>query len=184
GALDAAFEGGILAQAESKPYAPPNPQDYPYVVDGQCRFSLLLGGVQIRGLTDFKRGAEGMKKRVVEGLAGNTAFRIEADYQEGRKCLVINENPLPVDPAADSYASVIRTLGRWHRSVPREDLMGGLYPNAGFARLTYQLSSVLWRSSWEKKAIALDSLDALKGFNARFADAVPRMPRYGRDNMP
>ncbi len=184
GALDAVFDGGLLAQAESQPYAPPNPQDYPYVVDGQCRFSLRLGTVQVRGLTDFKRGAEGMKLRVVEGLAGKTPFRIEADYQEGRKRLLINDNRMPVPPAADSYASVIRTLGRWHRSVSRAALMGGLYPNPDFARLTYQLSSVLWRSCWEGKSVSLDSLEALKAFDARFADAVPRMPRYGRVGAP
>ena len=179
GSLDAVLSRGLSAEAESQPYEPPNPEVYPYVVDGRCRYRLRLGEVPVEGLTDFKRGAPWTKRRVVRGRGDGRPFQIDAEYLEGGKRLVINGLAHTDVAESSSYAEVITAYGAWAQRVPRETLLSQLYPNPRFARVTYQLSSVLWRSSWQRAPVSLGSLDELLGFEATFAREVPRFPRYG-----
>lgn len=169
---EALFADGLSVAAASEPYCPPNPEAYPRVVDGRCEFRLALAGATIEGRTDFKRGAPWAKRRILRGTADGRPFVIEVDYLEGCKRLTIDGEEQAIDPAADSYAAVIETLGDWRAAASARELMTGLYPNPRFARLTYQLSSALWRSSRERKPIALASLEALQCFDAGFAAAI------------
>jgi hypothetical protein len=178
GGLAEVFDGGLRLRAESEPYAPPNPAMYPYVVDGRCSYQVSLGGVRIEGRTDFKAGAEFTKRRVLRGRGDGRPFCIEADYLEGRKRLCINGIEQAVDPHANSYQSVLRTLTRWRREFRREDLMEGIYPNPGFARITYQLSSTLWRASRDRIELRLADRDALLGFDAGFRESLEKARRY------
>jgi predicted dehydrogenase len=179
GSLAEVFDGGMSLRAESEPYAPPNPEMYPHVVDGRCNFQVSLGGVQIEGRTDFKAGAEFTKRRVLRGSGNGQPFCIEADYLEGRKRLSINGIEQAVDPRANSYESVLQTFTRWRSQLAREALMEGIYPNPAFARITYQLSSALWRAGRSRARLRFANLDALLGFDAGFRETLPEMPRYG-----
>lgn len=177
--LRSVFADGLSVVAGAEPYAPPNPEDYPYVVDGKCDFQLSLGRVAVEGHTNFKRGAEWTKRRVIRGVARGKPFTIEADYFEGRKRLLVDGTDQNYDPRASSYEAVINTLGDWHGEVSPGDLRHGLYPNPRFAWHAYQLSSVLWRSSYDRRRIDLGSLKELEAFEAGFAAAAKGFPRYG-----
>ena len=179
GDLSAVFDSGLAVRAQAEPYAAPNPDDYPYVVDGRCRYTLSLGPVSVTGHTDFKSGAAWTKRRVITGTADGKPFRIEAEYLEGHKRLVINGVDQGCDPLADSYRQVLVTGNHWRQTVEPRALMSGVFPNPEFARLTYQLSSVLWRSSTDDTEIRLPSMSDLIAFDAHFRDELPRLPRYG-----
>jgi predicted dehydrogenase len=179
GDMEAVFDGGLTATAEALPYSPPNPQDYPYVVDGQVIYKLQLGDVQVDGRTDFKSGAPFSKRKVIRGMADGQPFTIEADHLEGSKYLRINGQDQGFAPDASAYQHIIRTLGNWSRNMDPVWLMHGAFPNPRFARLTYQLSSVLWRSSFLGESMRLESCEELIRFQADFAEAVPRFGRYG-----
>lgn len=176
GSLSEVFDTGVSIRAESEPYSPPNPEIYPYIVDGKCRYQLSLGSLHIEGLTNFKAGAEFTKRRVFCGRGDGQAFRIEVEYLEGQKQLKINGVDQEVDPRANSYESVLRTFTRWRRHVGRDELMAGLYPNPAFARITYQLSSALWRASRARSTVQLADLDQLLNFDAGFRESL----RVGR----
>jgi predicted dehydrogenase len=180
GDIESVFANGLSVTAKSEPYSPPNPETYPCVVDGKCDFALMLGDVEVVGHTNFKKGAEATKRRIIRGVADGKPFAIDAEYQEGRKRLVIDGEDQGLDPDADSYESVIKTLGQWYQSISARDLMRGIYPNPEFARVTYQLSSILWRSSRDKTKVELDSLEGLISFDAGFGAALAKMPRYTR----
>jgi len=176
--IEAVFAGGLWIESSSEPYRAPNPKEYPYVVDGKCDYILSLGGTMVTGITNFKKGAEAIKRRTIVGVGDGKEFVIDANYQEDSKHLLITGVRQDYDPATNSYEKVIETLGEWYENVGAQALMSGVYPNPSFARLTYQLSSVLWRSCWDKQRITLASLDELKTFDARFAAEIPNMPRY------
>ena len=178
GSIDGALAPGLAVAATARPYTPPNPEAYPFVVDGQCRWEITSGEMAIGGVTDFTRGAAWSKRRTIEGIGDGRPFVIEADYLEGSKYLVIDGVDQGIDPGASSYESIIATLGCWRESIGDEELRRGLYPNPAFAQLTYQLSSALWKSSREGRTIALDSVDALRAFDAGFASAVTGFARY------
>jgi len=178
GSLGEVLDDGVSIRAESEPYSPPNPEVYLYVVDGRCNYQLSVGNVQIEGRTDFKAGAEFTKRRVLCGSGDGQPFRIEAEYLEGAKQLMINGTDQRVDPPANSYESVLRTFTRWRRHVERDELMQGSYPNPAFARITYQLSSALWRASRDRSPVHLADLDDLLKFDAGFRETLPILPRY------
>ncbi len=178
GGIAAVFSSGLEVRATALPYQPPNPHDYPYVVDGKCEFQLNLGAVQLQGLTDFTRGAPWSKRREIIGRADGQPFSIVADYLEGRKLLLINGLPQADVIDTNSYVEVIRTLDHWIGQVPAETLSTGIYPHPDFARITYQLSGTLWRSSWTGQAVVLDSLGGLLAWDAEFAAAEPSFPHY------
>lgn len=177
GDLDSVFDRGLSVTATSEPYCPPNPQDYPCVVDGKCDFILTLGEVEVVGHTNFKKGAESTKRRIIKGTGDGNPFVIDVDYQEGRKRLVIDGEYQRFDPAANSYENVIKTLWRWYKTVPAEDLMHGLYPHPEFARLTYQLSSVVWRSCWDRERVNLPTAGELRSWGTRVECAIKNMPQ-------
>jgi len=179
GGLGQVFDGGLWLAARSEPYRPPNPQDYPRVVDGKCEFVLKLGGVTVEGLTDFKKGAEWAKRRIIRGLGDGKPFLIEAEFLEGEKHLIIVGEDQGFNPNANSYGEVIETFGRWYNEEGAERLMSGLYPHPEFARMTYQISSALWRSCRDRAPISLYSVEDLKSFDARFAAAIDQTPRHG-----
>lgn len=174
GSLSDVFDGGASIRAESEPYSPPNPEIYPCAVDGKCSYRLSLGGVTIEGRTDFKAGAEFVKRRVLRGCGDGRPFRIEVEYLEGAKQLKINGEDQQVDPRASSYESVLRTFTRWRGEVGRDALMEGIYPNPPFARITYQLSSALWRASRDRSPVQFADLDELLQFDAGFRETRPR----------
>ncbi|HTQ40678.1 MAG TPA: hypothetical protein VMJ32_16770 [Pirellulales bacterium] len=179
GGLAAALDGGLKITAESEPYSPPNPQDYPYVVDGRCVWQLQCGETSVTARTDFKRHAPWTKRRVARGIADGQPFEIEAEYLEGKKRLLINGVDQQVDPRANSYAQVISTFARWRGKLSREELLAGVYPNPRFAQVTYQLSSALWRAGFDRRPLQFKSLQSLLDFDAGFAAAVPWLGRYG-----
>ena len=172
GSVAEVLDDGVGIRAEAESYAPPNPERYPYVVDGNCRYQLSLGSLKIEGLTDFKAGAEFTKRRVLRGSGDGQPFRIEAEYLEGHKRLNINGVEQTVDPRVNSYESVLQTFTRWRSQLAREALMEGIYPNPAFARITYQLSSALWRASRSRSVIRFADLDQLLKFDAGFRDTL------------
>jgi hypothetical protein len=159
--LAAVFSDGVALAAQSQPYAPPNPEAYPDVIDGRCLFELQMGPVTIDGRTDFKRGASWAKRRLIRGRGDGRPFAIEADFLEGRKRLVINGQTHDDVTDTNSYAEVLKTFSAWSRSVPRGTLLSGLYPHARFAYVTYQLSSALWHASQEQRSVSFGSLREL-----------------------
>jgi predicted dehydrogenase len=168
GSLHTVLDAGIELHASSELYCPPNPEAYRYAVDGRCDYALTLGDVTITGLTNFKRGACWSKERIIRGTADGQPFLLEVDYLEGGKRLVINGVEQKCDMTADSYQQVIEVAWRWQQECDVGELMNGLYPNPRFARLAYQLSSVLWRSAQDRQPISLDSCGELLAFDARF----------------
>ena len=106
-------------------------------------------------------------------------FEIDASYLEGRKWLRINGTDQPYDPAGDCYEHVLATAFRWARQCDRAQLMSGLSPSR-FTRVTYQLSSALWRSCRDQKELAFASVEPLNDWDAGFAAEIPHLPRYDK----
>lgn len=178
GSFAAVMQEGVSVSAKSERYCPPNPEDYPHMVDGRCDFHLSLGKLQVEGVTNFKRGAPWRKRRTLRGQADDRPFVIEADYLEGKKSLRINDVDQGWDASASSYEAILTTLAHWRDSVPAATLLHGLYPNPRLAWLAFQLSGALWRSSHEGSRITLPDLKALDEFDSGFAAARPQLPRY------
>jgi predicted dehydrogenase len=177
GSVRGALAGGLRIEGTSAAYDPPNPEAYPRVVDGRCEFQVSIGGARVEGLTDFKRGAPWAKSRVIRGVGDGRPFEVEASYLEGRKGLRIDGVDRPCDPSASSYESVLATMADWGRRYDRPWLMNGLFPNPGFARLTYQLSAALWRSCRDRAGLAFRDAEDLESWDAGFAEEVTRPPR-------
>ncbi len=178
GDLASVFEEEMSIAGESEPYDPPNPDAYPHVVDGRCKYTLTIGETRVEGLTDFKANAEWKKRRVICGTGDGKRFRIEMDYLEGEKRLAIKGVDQRCDPKADSYQQVITTLARWCQQVPAASLMRDVYPNPKFAHVTYQLSGALWRSCKDQREIRFTSLEDALGFDSGFAEELPSFPKY------
>jgi len=176
--LTTVLDRGLSIKGESEPYDPPNPEVYPYVVDGRCKYSLTIGEVHVDGLTDFKANAAWAKQRVIRGVGDGQPFRIDADYLEGEKRLKINGEDEKCDPKASSYRQVIMTIARWNRQIPYASLMNCVFPNPEFARVTYQLSSALWRSCRDGRELRFTSLNDLLAFDAGFAAEDSSFPGY------
>jgi predicted dehydrogenase len=168
GGVPAVLDGGVVLTGESESYMPPNPQAYPYPVDGRCRFAGSIGGVPVEGLTDFKRGAPWVKRRVIRGVGDGASFTIDVSYLEGRKSLRIDGVEQPCDPRSNSYEHVLRTATRWAQECDRSQVMHGLFPNPQFTQVAYQLSAALWRSCRDQREVALGSAEALESFDAGF----------------
>ncbi|MBN1853105.1 MAG: hypothetical protein JW829_10295 [Pirellulales bacterium] len=178
GNLESVFSNGISVRADSELYDPPNPEIYPHVVDGKCDYELVLGPTRVEGQTNFRRGAEWTKRRILRGVGDGLPFVIDIEFLEGRKRLSINGQPQQDVVDTNSYVEVIRLCRAWHASLRGCDLMAGLYPNPAFAQVTYQLSSLLWWCSRHRRPIALDSHDAVLNFHAGYAEALVEMPGY------
>jgi predicted dehydrogenase len=177
GGAGRALDRGVTVAAEAQPYVPPNPEVYPGPVDGRCRFTLAIGPVRVSGDTNFKRGAPWAKRRELRGVADGRPFAILVDYLEGHKQLTIDGAAQPIDPRASSYEQVFRTAARWRQTVAPAELAGGVYPNPPFARLTYQLSAALWRSSRGRTPLRFASAKDLLAFDARYpTDSTPDAP--------
>ena len=173
GSAREALAGGLRIEGESAAYAPPNPEAYPRAVDGRCAFQGSIGGILVEGLTDFKRGAPWAKRRVIRGVGDGQPFEIEASYLEGRKSLRFDGVDQPCDPSASSYEGVLATIADWADRHDRPTLMGGLFPNPRFARLTYQLSAALWRSCRDGSALSFRDAEGLESWDAGFAREFP-----------
>src|SRR5262249_10547868 len=87
GGVPGAVEGGVRVGGRSDPDRPPNPGDYPYEVDGRCRYQATFGDVRVEGCTDFKAGAPWAKRRVVRGVGDERPFELDVSYLEGGKSL-------------------------------------------------------------------------------------------------
>ncbi len=178
GGFEEVLAGGVSVEAIAEPYYPPNPADYPYVVDGRCEYRLSLGRMVVNGLTNFKSGAPWRKRRILRGHADGEPFVIDADYLEGKKYLRINGADQGWDPNASSYDAILATLAGWKTAVPRQELLQGVYPNPRVAWLAYQLSAVLWKSSRDRRRIDIPDLPALTTFDSGFKAARSQLPRY------
>ena len=179
GGAESVLADGLRLSAQSRPYAPPNPEDYGHVVDGRVDYEIQLGTTAIRGCTDFTRGAPWAKTRVLRGHADGEAFEFDMDYLEGAKRLTIDGLDQDVDPSGSSYEAVLQTFDRWLQATPASTLMSSTcYPNLAFARLTYGLSSLLWRSCHDCAPVAVRNADDLLTFDAGFAAAAATFPRY------
>ena len=170
GGVASALADGLAVSASAEPYVPPNPDDYPYVVDGRCEFELKFGATAVHGHTDFKPHAPFRKKRIIRGAGDGRPFEIEVDYLEGAKYLLINGVDQGCDRAGSSYEAVVTTLGKWRRERRWEELMTAAYPSPAFAHLTYQLSGALWRSCWDGRRIELANQSQLLAFDSGIAD--------------
>ncbi len=177
GSVRASLAGGLQIEGESAEYDPPNPEAYPYPVDGRCRFRGTIGGVRVEGLTDFKRGASWAKRRVIRGVGDGRPFEIEASYLEGKKALRIDGVDQVCDPSANSYESVLATIAEWALRYDRSGLMNGLFPNPTFAKLTYQLSAGLWKSCHIRERLAFRDAEDLESWDAGFAAEPARLAR-------
>jgi predicted dehydrogenase len=178
GSVDQALQTGFSLRASSDPYDPPNPEDYTYVVDGRCDFDMRLGETSVIGHTDFKRGAPFRKERIIRGIGDGEPFEILVDYLENAKYLVINAEDQRFPPWGNSYTAVLEGIERMRREVSPEDLMTGVYPNAGFAQYTFQLSSALWRASRDGVELMFSDAGSLLAFDAGFADEMDQFERY------
>jgi hypothetical protein len=178
GGLEAMLPDGVTVRATSSPYVPPNPELYPYVVDGRCDYQLELGRLTVDGITNFKRGAAWSKRRILRGRADGQPFVIEADYLEGSKYLRINGVDQRWEATSSSYEAILSTLDQWRAEVPATTLLRGVYPNPRLAWIAFQLSGALWKSSHEQKPIKMNDLAALKAFDSSFRLARPNLPRY------
>ncbi len=166
GGYEAVFADGFAIEARTEPYLAPNPCDYQTVPDGKVEYAARLGATTIVGRTDFKRGAPEAKLRIVRGSVDGEPLYIEADYQEGRKRLIINGRHYAELTQTNSYAEVIRTIERWRAELPPGELMGGLYPNPTFAHITYRLSTALFLASRSAELLRIASLDELLGLRS------------------
>ncbi len=183
GGLEQALADGLMVQASAEPYVPPNPLAYSHVVDGKCEYHVTIGDIQIAGRTDFKRGAPWGKQRAIQGTVDGRPFTIVADFLEGKKRLLIDGKSQENVIHTNSYAEVIKALSHLRQQACSREIMEGIYPHPTFARLTYQLSSVLWKSSWEKKPVVLASRQDLLDFDAGFAETRPQFGTYeGRED--
>lgn len=164
---EAALVDGLLLNARSEPYVPPNPELYPRPVDGRCDYTLQIGDVRVSGRTNFRRGAPWSKRRIIRGLGDGRPFEIDASYLEGCKWLRIDGEARPCDASANSYAQVLATFGRWAGGADRESLMRDLYPNPRFTRLAYRLSSAMWRSCQNRSEFRVATATDLASYDAR-----------------
>ncbi|MCL4178164.1 MAG: hypothetical protein KJ072_10545 [Verrucomicrobia bacterium] len=178
GGLEAMLPDGVSIRATSSPYVPPNPELYPYVVDGRCDYRLDLGRLTVDGITNFKRGAAWSKRRILRGRADGQPFVLEADYLEGSKYLRINGVDQRWEATSSSYEAILSTLDQWRAEVPATTLLHGVYPNPRLAWLAFQLSGALWKSSHEQEPVKVAALAALKAFDSGFRLARPHLPRY------
>jgi hypothetical protein len=118
---------------------------------------------------------------VIRGVGDGQPFEIEASYLEGKKGLRIDGFDQDCDPLANSYESVLATVADWSRRYDRPSLMNGLFPNPGFARLTYQLSAALWRSCRDRALFTFRDAEDLESWDAEYAKEVAWLPRYEPD---
>ena len=179
GSTASVLDGGVSLEGHAKPYQPPNPEVYPHVVDGYCTFQGTIGRTAIEGCTNFLRGAPWAKRRVLRGVGDGQPFVIDADFLENDKRLLINGLSHPDAANTNSYAEVIKTCGHYGRTVDPTMLRRGLFPHPDFTRLTYQLSSILWRSCHDRRRMELGSTAEVLDFNADFAAISRELPRYG-----
>jgi len=177
--LGDALASGITVQASSSPYDAPNPEDYPYIVDGRCDYDAQIGDLRVIGHTDFKRNAPFRKERIIRGVGDGKPFEIQVDYLEGAKYLMINGEDQSCPPWASSYTAVLNGFRELSSTVPRSSLMAGVFPNPAFAWHTYQLSSLVWRASYDGVEKSVDSATELLSFEGGFAGEVSRFPTYG-----
>jgi hypothetical protein len=178
GGLEAILPTRISVSAKSDRYCPPNPELYPYVVDGRCDYRLNLGQLTVDGVTNFKRGAAWSKRRILRGRADGQPIVVEADYLEGSKHLRINGVDQGWDAKSSSYEAILSTLDQWRTAMPAVTLLRGVYPNPRLALLAFQLSGVLWKSSYEQRPIEVADLATLKEFDSGFRSARRTLPRY------
>lgn len=178
GDLESSLSRGLSVSASAEPYRPPNPEAYPYAVDGRCEYRLLLRNLTVAGLTNFKRGASWSKRRVLRGQAEGQPFVIEADYLEGKKYLRINGVDQGWEADSSSYEAILSTIAQWRTTVPTSTLLHGVYPNPRLAWLAFQLSGVLWKSSHDETRIDISDFKELKEFDSGFGAARRHLPGY------
>ena len=178
GGLEDVLLDGLVVSGASEPYNPPNPEEYPYVVDGRFEGDLRFGDVPVHLTTDFKRGAEWTKRRSIRGIGDGEPFCIEAEYLEGSKSLRFNGRDAGVAPDANSYEKAVEGLWEWRCSVPREVLLSGVYPNPGFAYATYLISSMLWDACSTGQAVWVGSKEELDAYAPGFPARAKNLPRY------
>ena len=177
GGLEPVFRSGLSVNAQAQPYQPPNTQAYPYVVDGKCVFHLQLGATKITGRTDFKRGGPGRnagQSRVWRMDNLSRSKQISWKEKSGFRSISNHKTASTVTRMRKSLNAAKDGRSRLHVTKSCVE-----YSPIPISRgVSYQLSSVLWRSSWQKAPVELDSLDALMQFEAGFESARSQFARY------
>lgn len=174
------WEKGVNACGFSRPYDPPNPEQYTHVVDGAFSGTLFLGPTTVHMVTDFKRDAPFTKQRRISGRGDGSSFEITAEYLEGHKWLCINGVQQPVAENSNSYACVLKQLWTWRTGKRQEELACGVFPNARLAQDAYLVSALLWNACRLGRDVAAYSLEEARSAAMYYQREMERLPHYGR----
>ena len=137
------------------PTTPRTPRPIPTPSTAGAATGGSIGGVRVEGLTDFKRG------RPLGQAPGHPGRGRRPPRSRSRRPTskarrpsgsTASTSPATRRPALTRASSPRSPTGPGDTTAPT--LMGGLFPNPGFACLTYQLSAALWRSCHDRAAVA------------------------------
>jgi predicted dehydrogenase len=166
GGLDHVWDQGLSVEGWSSPYHPPNPEAYPYTVDGRFEGSVRFGDCLVHLTTDFTADAPRTKRRTVRGVGDGKPFVIEAEYLEGHKFLAIDGKDVGFAQDANVYQAVIRQGWRWYQHPDLDD--AALHPTPGFAHRSYLLSAMLWDACHLGKPRQVSNLQEFMGYTPGF----------------
>ncbi len=171
GSAEAALADGLLLDARSEPYAPPNPEALP----PSRRRPPRLHPANRRSSTSRAaptssqrpRGPSAASSAALTATAGPSRST-PPTWRAASSCGIDGE-ARPCDPSADSYAQVLAAFGRWAGGADRESLMRGLYPNSAVhsARLSALLGDVAEQPESVRVPKRAATTTDLASYNAR-----------------
>ena len=173
--FESVFPKGFTVWAKSRRYDAPNPEKYPYVVDGYCAGTIDIGECTVDFLTNFKRGAEKTKRKIMLGHNAYHSIDIEVNDQLGQEYLRINGAEHQPKGEQDQYKSVI--LGSWQM---HQEMMQGkraVRPDARFAWLAFGLCGAIFMSSYLQTEVALRNQDDFNEAARFFNENAPSYKR-------
>lgn len=179
GGASSPWQGGVDARGASRPYHPPNPEQYPHVVDGACSGELTFGPTAVHLETNFSQGAPFTKRRRILGVGDGNPFEITAEYLEGHKWLCINGQEQAVAENSNSYACVLKQLWEWRGSLGQAELNRGLYPNARLAHDAYLISALLWNACYLGHPVSVSSLEEARAAATLYREKMDTLQCYG-----
>lgn len=166
--MDDLLNKTIALFANSDVYDPPNPEDYSYCVDGFVNGHMLLGRNSTSIFTNFKRGSNWTKKKIITGeINGSSHFKIDAEYLPGNEHLMINHESVAVDGDISLYRNVIKKGWQWHTVG-----FDSICPDAKFAYWTFALSAGLWKASHKNTVVEVHSKEDLEALTRAFPSAL------------
>jgi len=154
--FDQIFPQGLIAVGESSPYDAPS-SDYDTIPDGRFYGTLTTSGFRMDVITNFKRfdkqrfPTRPQKKVIISGTADGTPFTIEADYQRDHEMLRINNTDITL-PNFRPYEYI------WQKLIlPNDHNAPHIIPDEHLARRAYQISALLWHTSFVKQEVVVQS---------------------------